>query len=339
MIETDGTFGEGGGQILRTGLSLAAITQQAFHIVNIRAKRRKPGLMRQHLTCVRAAAEITGGTVTGAELNSRELIFEPGPIRGGEYHFAVGTAGNVTLIAQTVIPVLLHAQTASHVVIEGGTHTDQAPSFEFFDRVYLAALRKMGAEVTARLERTGFYPAGGGRIALDIQPVKTQKRFECVETGKLLACSLTAAGHDIDAKILDDELAICMESLPAGIEPVTAAEDADSPGPGNVLYAQLEFEKITELFSVCGHCGIARRKVAERVAGMMNKYLFFKAPVGVFLADQLLLPMAVGAGGRFLTTAPSKHTLTNIEVIRKFLHIDVKLENQNNGTYMIEVKK
>ena len=339
MIEIDGTFGEGGGQILRTSLSLSAITGQAFRIVNIRAKRRKPGLMRQHLACVKAAAEITAGEFRGAELNSQELTFEPGPIRGGEYRFSVGTAGSVTLIAQTVLPVLLKADAPSRVVLEGGTHTDQSPIFEFFDRVYLAVLRKMGADVSAKLERVGFYPAGGGRIVLEVRPSGEWKRFECLATGKRKLAQLIALGHDIEEQILRDELSICLGRLEEKTEFQCEAREMESPGPGNVLYALLEHENITELFSVCGNFEVSRRIVAERVAGMLNKYVKLGAPVGRFLADQLLLPMAMGRGGAFLTHSPSRHTQTNIEVIRKFLETEIKLENIKGKTCIIEVKK
>lgn len=339
MIVIDGTFGEGGGQILRTSLSLSAVTGKPFRIVNIRAKRRKPGLMRQHLACVKAAAEITGGQVGGAELNSRELTFEPGAIRGGEYRFAVGTAGSTTLIAQTVIPILLKAEAPSRVVIEGGTHTDQAPIFEFFDRVYLTALRKMGADVSAKLERAGFYPAGGGKIVLEIRSAPQWKHFECLHTGKLNVARLVALGHDIDEQILKDEISICLSCLKEKLPFRCEARDVDSPGPGNVLYARLDFADITELFSVCGNFEVSRRLVAERVAGMLNKYQELGAPVGRFLADQLLLPMAMGRGGMFLTQPPSGHTQTNIEVIRRFLDTEIRLENNKNGTYLIEVNK
>lgn len=339
MIEIDGTFGEGGGQILRTSLSLAAITGQAVHIVNIRAKRRKPGLMRQHLACVKATAEITGGHITGAELNSCELTFEPDKIHGGDYRFAVGSAGSVTLIAQTVIPVLLCADGPSHVVIEGGTHTDQSPIFEFFDRVYLPVLRKMGADITAKMDSIGFYPAGGGKIVLDIQPVKSWNRFECMQAGNLKRSMLIAMGCSIDKQIMEDEVFICKDKLEVKEGFRHESQVVKSPGPGNVLYAQMEYENITELFSVCGAFNVSRREVGERVAGMVNKYLALNVPVGRFLADQLLLPMAIGAGGKYLTPPPSKHTQTNIEVIRTFLNTDIELENRKNETYVIEVKK
>ncbi|MBQ9337411.1 MAG: RNA 3'-terminal phosphate cyclase [Lentisphaeria bacterium] len=339
MIEIDGTHGEGGGQILRTSLSLAALTGETVHITRIRAGRRKPGLMRQHLTCVKAAAEITGGTLSGAELNSQEITFTPGKIRAGEYHFTVGTAGSAVLIAQTVIPALLAADGVSHVVIEGGTHADNAPIYDFFAQVYLPALGKMGAEVTAELEAVGFYPAGGGRIRLEIHPVAEWKRFDCMEAGSLRRATLTALGHDIEPKILTDEIELCSRALAGKIELEGQTLDPGSAGPGNVLFAKLEYEHITELFSVCGGYEIPRRQVSERVAGLVDKYLTLGAPVGRFLADQLLLPMSIGAGGRFLSQPPTKHTTTNIDVIRQFLPVTIELENCKSGTYIIEVKK
>lgn len=338
MIEIDGTFGEGGGQILRTSLALAALTGQSVHITRIRGGRRKPGLMRQHLTCVKAAAEITGGVLTGAELNSQELTFTPGKIRSGAYRFAVGSAGSTLLIAQTVIPVLLHGDGVSHVAIEGGTHCEKAPLWEFFRDVYLAALRKMGAEVAAELESVGFYPAGGGRIVLDIAPVKRWKPFVCMERGRLLESALTAMGSGIDEKILEDEIRLCRKQLP-GVDFRTKRLNADSPGPGNALFARLDSENITELFGVCGSFGVSRSQVSERVAGMVKKYLSTPAPVGRYLADQLLLPMALGAGGRFLTLPVSQHTTTNSEVIRRFLDVGIGIANNENGTFTIEVKK
>ena len=338
MIEIDGSSGEGGGQILRSSLSLAALSGKEVHFRNIRARRRKPGLMRQHLTCARAMAEISGGTLAGAELNSQELIFSPGPLRAGEYRFVVGSAGSTLLIAQTVLPCLLCADGHSTVVIEGGTHAANAPIFEFFDRVYLPCLRRMGAEVSATLEAIGFYPAGGGRIRLEIEPVRRWNRLELLESGPLRSAQLTVFSHGIDPAIRDDEVRFCLEHLdvPDGFEVET--REVPSPGPGNVMFAELQMEAITELFSVCGDVGVSRRAVGERVAGMVNHYRHLQVPVWRFLADQLLLPMAIGAGGAFLTVSPSRHTETNIEVIGKFLEVEIPVEKKSNGHYLIEVK-
>ena len=338
MIEIDGSFGEGGGQILRTSLSLSAITGQGVHFTKIRANRRKPGLMRQHRICALAAAEITGGKLTGAELNSQEMTFEPGSIRGGEYHFSTGSAGSTMLIAQTIVPILLQAPEPSRVFLEGGTHAPGAPVFEFFDRVFLPCLRRMGCEVQAKLERSGFYPVGGGQVELEIQPAAGWKPFELEDRGPLVSGSITAAGSGIDTQILEDEIRIAAELI-ARPELVPEIREADSPGPGNVLFAEMNFGHITELFSVCGEFEVSRKTVAERVAEMARKYLQSDVPVGRFLADQLLLPMALGQGGKFLTLPPSLHTKTNAEIIRKFLEIEIEMNNLENGTFIIEVKK
>ena len=164
-LHIDGSEGEGGGQILRTSLALAAITGQSVRFSNVRAGRSKPGLLRQHLTALRAAAEVCGARVDGDQLGSQTLRFTPGTIRGGTYHFAVGTAGSACLVCQTVLPMLLLADAPSEVVFEGGTHAMSAPSYDFFARVFVPLLQRMGAQVEVRLDRHGFYPAGGGRFA------------------------------------------------------------------------------------------------------------------------------------------------------------------------------
>lgn len=339
MIEIDGSRGEGGGQVLRTSLSLAALTGKRLHLKNIRARRPKPGLMRQHLACVKAVAELSGGAADGAELHSGELVFEPGKIRAGNYRFVVGSAGSALLIAQTVLPCLLHAEADSTVVIEGGTHAAHAPIYEFFERVYLRCLRRMGAEVSCVLNRTGFFPAGGGAITLGIHPMQKWNHLELMETGTLRTARLTALSHGIEPEIGEDEVRLCHAKLGSPDDFAREARMVDSPGPGNVLFAELEFEHITELFSVCGDIGLSRGKVAERVAGTVRKYRALQVPVWRFLADQLLLPMALGAGGKYLTAPPSGHTLTNREVIGKFLDVEIVFENKENGQYCIEVKQ
>ncbi|OYV06181.1 MAG: RNA 3'-phosphate cyclase, partial [Verrucomicrobiales bacterium VVV1] len=159
-IQLDG--GEGGGQMLRTALSLAMITGQPFRMVRIRGKRQRPGLMRQHLTCVNAACAVSGGTADGAEIGSTELVFRAGKVRGGVYDFAIGTAGSTGLLFQTLLPALLLADASSTLRLSGGTHNPMAPPFEFLDRVFLPAIRRMGAVASIRLIESGFAPAGGG---------------------------------------------------------------------------------------------------------------------------------------------------------------------------------
>ncbi len=137
LIRIDGSFGEGGGQILRTALSLSLVTGRPIQIDNIRAGRERPGLLRQHLTAVLAAAEIGQAQVEGAVLGSTSIGFVPGPVKAGEYRFAVGSAGSGTLVFQTVLPALMLATGPSRLVIEGGTHNDAAPPFPFLERAFL----------------------------------------------------------------------------------------------------------------------------------------------------------------------------------------------------------
>src|SRR5688572_16449750 len=183
LITIDGSMGEGGGQVLRTSLALSLVTGKPFRIEKIRAGREKPGLLRQHLTAVNAAAAVGGAHVEGAALGSRELDFRPGPAKPGEYRFAVGTAGSATLVLQAVLPALLTARGASTLVLEGGTHNPFAPPFDFLDKAFLPLLRRMGARVEVALERPGFYPAGGGRFQVRVEPVERLERLDLPSRG------------------------------------------------------------------------------------------------------------------------------------------------------------
>jgi RNA 3'-terminal phosphate cyclase (ATP) len=168
MLTIDGSRGEGGGQVLRSSLALSLASGTPFRIERIRAGRARPGLMRQHLTALEAAAAVGQATVEGAAIGSREVVFRPGRVRAGEYRFAVGTAGSTTLVLQTVLLPLLLADAPSRLTLEGGTHNPYAPPFDFLAAAFLPLLRRMGARVEARLERAGFYPAGGGRLTVEI---------------------------------------------------------------------------------------------------------------------------------------------------------------------------
>jgi RNA 3'-terminal phosphate cyclase (ATP) len=174
-IRIDGSFGEGGGQILRSSLSLSLVTGKPFRIENIRANREKPGVLRQHLTAVQAAAEVGSAEVEGASLGSKALTFVPGKIRSGEFRFAIGTAGSGTLVLQTILPALITAAGPSRIEIEGGTHNPAAPPFDFLQRSFIPLIERMGPKVKLELQRYGFYPAGGGRFVVEITPCEVLK--------------------------------------------------------------------------------------------------------------------------------------------------------------------
>src|SRR5258705_2280598 len=187
MLTIDGSFGEGGGQILRTALALSLVTGKPFRIENIRAGRKNPGLLRQHLTAVNAATEISRSEVMGAAIGSRELTFAPGSVVAGTYAFAVGTAGSTTLVLQTVLPALLVASGTSKVILEGGTHNPFAPPFDFLEKTFLPLVNRMGPQVTAELERPGFYPAGGGRMNVTVEPADALRELALPARGEVRA--------------------------------------------------------------------------------------------------------------------------------------------------------
>jgi RNA 3'-terminal phosphate cyclase (ATP) len=338
MIVIDGSQGEGGGQILRSSLALSLITGQPFRIEKIRAGRRKPGLMRQHLTAVNAAAEIGCARVAGVGIGSQLLEFYPRFAKAGRYHFDVGTAGSCTLVLQTVLPALLTAGSPSELVLEGGTHNPYAPPFDFLTRAFLPLIGRMGVKVSATLQRPGFYPAGGGRFTVNVEPASRLERLDLAERGKILSRSARATVAKLPRKIAERELKVVRDSLGWDERCCTVEEANTSPGPGNILCLELEYENITEIFTGFGELGVRAEKVAQDTVREVKDYLSVDAPVGPHLADQLLLPMALAGAGSFRTLAPTGHTITNAEVIRRFLPVEVTMRELANNDWEIRVE-
>lgn len=335
MIQLSGQ--NGGGQILRSSLTLSMLTGQPFRLTRIRGARPKPGLARQHLTCVKAAAEVCDAAVDGAEMGSTEILFHPGKIKADEYHFAIGTAGSTTLLAQTLMPALWQAGGKSTLTIEGGTHNPMAPPMDFLERVYLPRLKQMGVTIDASLERYGFVPAGGGIIRLEIpgsqspQPIEILERGE--ETGRQIHC--------LNAKVPDEvarkETNALLNQLGWLENTVFIQSPENSDCPGNVLAAEISFTHVTERVTAFGSHGKTSNRVAHEVAKMMQNYLGSDAAVGRNLADQLLLPMALAGGGKIFTSAPSNHVKTNIEVIEQFLPVKFDIQPEQKGSHFISV--
>lgn len=337
MITIDGSQGEGGGQILRSALALSLVTGKPFRIGNIRARRKKPGLMRQHLTAVNAAAEVGAAQVSGNAIGSRELAFAPTALRSGRYHFAVGTAGSCTLVLQTVLPALILADGPSEILLEGGTHNPNAPPFDFLAGAFLPLLNRMGPSVTAVLERPGFYPAGGGRIRVKVTPSRELLPLHLLQRGKVLTQTATAIVARLPRSIAEREIAVVREKLTWGEDCLVVMEEPDSSGPGNVLVLAVASEFVTEIFTGFGELGVSAETVAGRTVKEVREYLASGVPVGRHLADQLLLPLALAGGGAFRTLAPTAHTITNIEVLRLFLALDIKVEQQDEQGWAISI--
>jgi RNA 3'-terminal phosphate cyclase (ATP) len=317
MREIDGSRGEGGGQVLRTSLTLSLLSGEPLKIVSIRAGRRRPGLLRQHLCAVKLAAEVSDAELEGAEAGSRELTFKPRALKAGDYHCTVGTAGSATLVLQTVLPALLLAKGRSTLLLEGGTHNPLAPPFDFLARAFLPLLNRMGARIETTLERHGFYPAGGGRMRVTLEPCDGLQPLDLRQRGEVRSCSATALIAALPAAIGHRELSELKQKLGWPMEQLKLVELDRSCGPGNVLSAVVESEHVTEVFTAFGEKGVRAEQVAESVANRVREYLAAGVPVGAQLADQLLLPLALARGGAFRTLPLTLHARTQIELLQE----------------------
>ena len=341
MLDIDGSFGEGGGQILRSALALSIATQTPFRLTGIRAGRSRPGLLRQHLTCVKAAAIVSSAVIRGADLGSKELIFEPTlPLEAlvrGVHHLSIGSAGSTTLVLQTVLAPMLFGAGGS-LRVTGGTHNKAAPPFPFLEQVFLPRLCEMGANVTATLTRAGFYPAGGGDLAVAIDGRATLRPLELMERpagavarGVVLSANLPPGVAYREQKALASLLKIQLRDI--------EVRDVASDGPGNVVMVEVAWEGGRELFTAFGERGVRAEEVAEGAAREAHQFLASHAPVGEHLADQLLVPMALGAGGRFRASVKSSHLETNAWLINRFLGDDaVTLTAEAEGTVVVQVR-
>jgi RNA 3'-terminal phosphate cyclase (ATP) len=336
MLVLDGSEGEGGGQILRSALALSLVTGTPFRIENIRAGRARPGLMRQHLTAVEAAAAVSEARVDGAAVGSRSLGFSPGRVRGGERLFSVGTAGSTTLVLQTVLPALVTAPEPSALVLEGGTHNPTSPPFDFLARAFLPLVRRMGPNVEAVLERAGFYPAGGGRLRVAVTPSPKLAPLALHERGALRARRARAVVANLPGAIAERELRTLAERLGWESSAYAVEERADSPGPGNVVIVEVESEQVTEVFTGFGAKNVRAEAVARAAADEALAYLASDAPVGQHLADQLVLLLALAGEGSFRTMTPTGHTRTQLSVIARFLGPVVAAVEEPSGTWRIE---
>ena len=315
MIIIDGSQGEGGGQILRTSLALSLVTGKAFRIERIRANRGTPGLLRQHLTAVNAASAIGGAEVTGAAMGASELTFAPQGVAAGDYHFVVGTAGSALLVLQAVLPPLMLAAQPSTLIIEGGTHNRQAPPFDFIERAFLPLVNRMGARVTATLERYGFYPAGGGRVRVRIEPPREFKRLQLEARGETKERRARAVVANLDRRIALRELAVIKEKLSWRDEWLHIEAVRESVSAGNYVAVEIESEHLTEVFTGFGERGVMAEAVAGSAANEARAYLASEAAVGEHLEA------------------------TNIEVIKMFLDVEITMEKISSRKWRVEVNK
>jgi RNA 3'-phosphate cyclase len=345
MIQIDGSMGEGGGQVLRTALSLAVITGQPVTLKNIRQGRIKPGLMAQHLKAVDAAAAISYASVEGAALGSTQLRFEPGEIRSGRYRFDIGTAGSTLLVLQTIFVPLSLATGASSIILYGGTHVSWSPCFHYVDLLWLPTLRQMGFDGQLQLDKAGFYPQGGGRISATVRPAASLRPLSLTERGASLRLGGISAVANLPVSIAERQKRQTILRLEAmrnqiGLPPARIHTLLlPSKVKGTFLLLLAEFEK-----TACCYTGLGElRKPAERVADEAVDSLlkFFKSggAIDQYLADQFLLPLSLVEGeSQFYTCQVTSHLLTNAEVIRAFLPVEIDIQGEEGSPGLVRVR-
>ena len=328
----DGSFGEGGGQILRTALVLSCITGRRLQIENIRAARRKPGLARQHLVCVQAACGICDGRCEGAALGSKELDFQPGRIRAGEFYFDIGSAGSALLVIQTILPALFLADKPSKITVVGGTHNPLAPPFNFLLETFLPAIAGGGFRADCKLVKHGFYPAGGGKIIFDVQPwqKQTEQKIDICERSGPMRISAKIYTARLSVQIAERQRKLLM-GTDLDIQDVRHIEVMDSDGPGNCVMICIFDGRHTTVLTSFGERGKPSHKVVGEVAGMAKDFLGSGAAIDKFLADQLLAYMALSQAGAYTTSEISLHLQTNMEVIKKFLPVNFDVQQEESS--------
>lgn len=335
-LTLDGSTGEGGGQILRTGLALSMVTGRPLHITRIRAGRPKPGLMRQHLACVQAAVAVCGGQAEGAELGSQTLVFTPGAVRAGDYRFQIATAGSCLLVLQTVLPVLMLADGESQVQLSGGTHNPMAPPFDFLERAFAPLVRRLGVGLDLQLQRRGFYPAGGGELVARITPTSATTQplapVDLLERGPLHNAWGEALVPGLARNIATRELEALGQRMGWTFEAgqLRQPPTRQNEGPGNALIATLDYEQVTEVFCQLGERHLSAEQVAKRLVDEVRAYQRSSGALGPHLADQWMLPLALavwrsGRAARYTCTEVTQHTATNAQTIALGLPVRVQI--------------
>ena len=328
MLSIDGSLGEGGGQVLRSALALALITGRPFAMTNIRRHRSKPGLMAQHLKAVEAAAAVGMAQMEGAHIGSQTLGFHPSGIRASEFRFDIGTAGSTSLVLQTIVPPLSFASSKSSAALIGGTHVPRSPCFHFLKLHWLPYMRRIGFNIQLELETAGFYPRGGGRIHATVQPATSLAPLRLTSRGQLKRIRGISGVANLDLRVAERQKQQALRGL-GHLADVSEIEivGLKSPSRGTFLLLLAEFE-----YSQCCFFGLgARGKPAERVAdeavGELLVFLATDGTVDQYLADQLVLPLALCSGPSELRTSKvTRHLTTNAEIVQMFLPVSITID-------------
>ena len=339
-LQIDGSLGEGGGQVLRTSLALSLITGRPFTMINIRRRRAGPGLMPQHLKAVEAARAVGTARVTGAQLGSQSLTFEPTELTRGAFHFDIGTAGSTSLVLQTILFPLSFASASSTITLVGGTHVPWSPCFHFLDLHWLPYLRKIGFRVQLELETAGFYPQGGGRVHATIEPVAVLSPLRLTDRGALKRIRGISAVANLDVHVAQRQRLQALKRL-GEISPVVEIEILRLPSHsrGTLLLLLAECEYSQCCFCALGARGKSAEQVADEAVAELLDFLATAGAVDPYLADQLILPLALAPGPSELRTSKlTQHLITNAEIVKMFLPVAMEVAGEVGGPASVRIQ-
>ncbi|MEM0120182.1 MAG: RNA 3'-terminal phosphate cyclase [Thermoprotei archaeon] len=325
MIEVDGSTMEGGGQILRTAVSLSAATRSPVLVHSIRANRKPSGLRPQHLAAIRAAADVCSAKLEGARIGSSQIVFEPQDIKGGDYEFDVGTAGSVTLVLQTLLPIMVFSGQRFTVRVKGGTNVMSSPSVDYFEHIFLFHLAQYGARCGFRVVRRGFYPVGGGEVELIVNP-SSIGRVSLTERGENIGSfAISGASRDLQkARVAERQLQY-VEADEKRVEYV------DTPSTGSYVFVARTYSKTRHGCDAVGRRGLRAEEVGKSAWGCLIRQ---DGVLDEFMSDQII-PYIALFGGRAIIEGTT-HSKTNLYVCSLFPVRNIAVSELGNGELLLE---
>jgi RNA 3'-phosphate cyclase len=317
LIEIDGSLGEGGGQILRTSIAFSALTEKDVRISNIRAKRRNPGLNYQHMASIKAVAQLCGAEVLGLSLGSKEITFKPRKPKAGKIKLAIGTAGSISLVLQSLMIACSECESKVILEITGGTNVSWSPPIDYLSHVTLPILSRFGYNGKVEVLKRGFYPKGGGKVQAIIEPHSLSK-IELLERGKLNSIEGVSVSANLPISVSKRMTKSCSELLTSKSIPKIRNENVESFSPGAAIIVWAEYENTVLGADSLGKKGKPAEIVGKEAAQVLMREMDEKSCVDTHMADQIIPYLAL-AGGKVRTESLSKHAETNLLVVNEFM--------------------